>query len=390
MAKFRLPSRATDPPRPVPPSASGQAPGPFGWIPPRDRTAKQWEAHEKALALALAPPEDCDRGVYTSIEEATSPRDFAICVLDHILAGEGIVSAIKACLTPGPTPPPPPPPPPGPTPGKKGYLWWPYTYGQSRHRMGDDSEGEGCTGAAWAAAARYDGMWFEEETTEVEPWHDASGWMQMTQRDEYRWSSGPWAKEKYGALGLLHLVSQVVPIKDADDAAARIMEGYTLTHASDYGTQTIERAGNPPVMLAQWDSSWPHQMSCSDCWEHPTLGLIFDNDNTWGPGAHPAPLSGEDPGGFWIPGKDYTRICKSGEVFGFKGFAGLTGRAIRQALDSHGEDPKRYNLKALAKAALDEFYRRIWQVTGSCVGAGGGQALMHLYGLELRVGQTVA
>lgn len=375
------------------PTTAAKAPGPMGWIPPDQRTAKQWENHERCLMVALARPDeppDQEVTAYTSaegsdVDKANALADYARCVIASLLSGMPLRQALVSCLAPGPVPPPPVPPPvpPGPTPGKKGYLWWPYTYGQSRHRMGDDSEGEGCTGGAWAAAAKEDGIFFEEETPEVEPGQLSQGWYQMSSRDEYKWSAGPWAKAKYGTLAAAHIVREVVAVKDADDAMARIMAGYCLTHASDYGTSTIRQQGTPPVMLATWDGSWSHQMSCSDAWEHPTLGLIFDDDNQWGPDAHPAPTSGEDPGGFWIPAKDYTRICKSGEVFAFKGFQGLSVRQIRTLLDNAGVDAKRWNHKEVAQKALGEFYRRIKQTTGSCVGAGGGTMLTHLYGLEL-------
>lgn len=384
----------TPPPPPPAPKEEPKADEPkklFGWIPPADRSKKMWQCHDESLALALAPP-DCEEEPATSYTSAPADpqgvvTDLLACIVGKMFAGVPFFTALVSCLQgPGPMPPPGPTPPPEPTTAQT--LWWPFTYGQSRLRLGEEDEGEGSTGATWAAAIREDGIFGIDETEEEEEFHLQQGWMQCSERLEKKWSAGRWSLDKYGDLARHHPVTGVFTVRNSAEALDHLKNGRCLTLASNFGTRTIRKVGNPPIMLATWDDNWPHQMSCSDGWNHPDQGPVLDIDNNWGPGAHPPPVSGEDPGGFWMAGKDFDKVCRTGEVYAYSGFQGFRSTdvftAALQAMcpDMPGAG-ERYNLKAIAKKALGDLYHRIWQVTGSCVGAGGGTMLQHLMGAEL-------
>jgi hypothetical protein len=207
-------------------------------------------------------------------------------------------------------------------------LWWPYTYGQSRHRAGMRSEGEGSLGSTWAQAITQDGIFSVQEATGLPQFRDADGWLQLSKQEELKWSAGGWSKSQYGQLALKHPVGAYAQIKNSDEGKAAIVNGYPLTCASNFGTRGPRLTGDPAVNVAEWDDTWPHQMSVNECWDHPTLGLIFRIQNNWGPGAHPAPTQGEPPGGFYVLAKTFDRICQGREVYAFSKFKGFVVRAL--------------------------------------------------------------
>lgn len=102
------------------------------------------------------------------------------------------------------------------------------------------------------------------------------------------------------------------PIRSAAEARDAICNGYPLTVASDFGTRTIRAKDGKQV--ARWDDKWPHQM-CGNGYDGSGVEDYFYILNSWGAGAHPAPLGDEPPGGFWIDWLTMDRICKSGEVW---------------------------------------------------------------------------
>ncbi len=356
--------------------------GPFGWIPPAYRSRALWAAHEESLAIALAPPGD-DLGTGALLYASSgAPVPWNVTgAASQDADGRLNVQLILRAESPGPGPGPEPPPPPPPDTdrfplwrlaqsawgGSLQYVWqltgscvgaggnnaletlmgvevalgdlercipvwWPYAYGQSRLRCGMPREGEGSTGACWAAAIREDGCFAHEEAQGLPAFKQVQGWRQLTTRDEYRWSAGAWSKQEYGRLGLLHLVGQVTPIRTPDDWEREIRAGNPITLASMFGTRTIRPRGTPAVNIAEYDSQWPHQMYSDEVWRHPTLGRIFRIGNNWGPDAHPAPTQGEPAGGFYLTESTADRICREqgSEVFSYRGFSGFK-RAERVA-----------------------------------------------------------
>lgn len=210
-------------------------------------------------------------------------------------------------------------------------FWWLYTYGRSRYRSGMRGQGEGSTGSGWAEAIVQDGIFAsaEAEGQNLPAFEDdGDGWIQVPQYVEMEWSDGGrFGTEPWTSLGRVHPVGSATPVGSAEEAKAALANGYPLTLASMFGTNTIRPAGNPQVNLASWDGSWSHQMYCDEAWDHPSLGLIFRIGNNWGARAHPQPLGEEPPGGFYITARDMNVICRS-EVFAFSKFKGLKLREL--------------------------------------------------------------
>lgn len=212
----------------------------------------------------------------------------------------------------------------------KGHAWWPYTYGQSRRRAGMSGRGEGSFGSAWADAIVKDGIFSREEAAAenkaVPDYEYLDGWIRLPKSTEMEWSDGA-AKNAYVPLGRKHPVKSAARIRSSDEAKAALQNGYPITIACMFGTRTIRPVGTPAVQLAEWDDRWAHQQSCLGCWNHPSLGLIFYIMNNWGSSAHPAPLNGEPPGGYWIRASTFD-IMLQDEGFAFSGFNGFQVREL--------------------------------------------------------------
>lgn len=363
---------------------------PTGWIPPGERSSEVKQAHEEALRYVQPPPSSGGAAPAAALSSDQAERlraalarplgPFLLCVLGSIIAGKPLLSAILDCLGEPPVPPPVPPPAPdvkraalwklaqqaynGPLPynwqktgscvgagggnmlstligveiqaGEHEVIqapWWLYTYGQSRARLGLDSEGEGSTGAAWAAEIQEGGIFSLEEIPEVGNFTSEQGWRSVSSRTELAWSVGqPW-KDRYGARARLHPVKGVRHVASADQAGEELRNGRPITMASMFGSKTIRPRGNPVVNIAEYDDEWSHQMFIDEVWDHPTEGTLYRVGNNWGPSAHPAPKSGEPAGGFYITKATLERILREdSEVYAYDGFGGFQARPKVQHL----------------------------------------------------------
>lgn len=204
--------------------------------------------------------------------------------------------------------------------------WWPWTYGRGRVRAGLSGPGEGSFGSAQAEAAVQDGWFFRNELSGLPDFQKSENWLVLPKSVELEWSDGR-AKSQHGPLGAKHPVKTAARIRTSEEAKAALTNGYPLTIASMFGTRGARATGTPAVQLAEWDDRWAHQMSCQGCWDHPTLGLIFYILNQWGSSAHPAPLNGEPPGGFWVRASTLDMMLKD-EGFAFSGFEGYPAREL--------------------------------------------------------------
>lgn len=124
-----------------------------------------------------------------------------------------------------------------------------------------------------------------------------------------------------------HPVKTVSQVRNVNDLRDAVCNGYPVTIASDFGTRTIrERDGR---MVAKWDSSWMHQM-CIDGYDG-SLGPgreYFHVANSWGTNAHPQPIDGSPPGGFWITADDADRIVRQGDSFAVSLFTGFRAQDL--------------------------------------------------------------
>lgn len=208
-------------------------------------------------------------------------------------------------------------------------VWWLFTYGWSRTHSGMNSPGEGSTGEGWAKAATENGCFWAGEQG-LPQLSEREGWLQVSGATERQWSTARGFGPKWNELGRAHLFQSAARCRSADDCVAALANGYCLTQASNFGFSPMAPApsGDPPVRVASWNGSWAHQTYVDEYWEHPTHGELFRWGNNWGPGAHGNPVADEPPGGVYIKKATMDRICRTGEVFAFSGFAGFPARKI--------------------------------------------------------------
>jgi len=133
-------------------------------------------------------------------------------------------------------------------------------------------------------------------------------------------ASGPpeWAKEVAKA-NLVQSIAQVKSAKEAMDSIAGAHCPVTIA-SSWWGTTDIPVVNGRRV--ARRTTSWAHQQ-CLIAYDGSGPEPMFYCLNSWGPNAHPAPLQGEPPGGYWIRWRDVDRICSEGDSWAISSFEGF-------------------------------------------------------------------
>ena len=194
----------------------------------------------------------------------------------------------------------------------------PYIYGTSRVTVGvkhgSHFRGDGSVGAYAAEALR------------------DCGCLKATAKDCPPYS-GKLAKE-WGASGppdwaaneaKRYTVETIAQVKSAEEIRDAVCHGFPVTVASDWGTKSIRPQDGRNV--AKHDGMWPHQMCCiayDGSGSAPYWYLL----NSWGPNAHPQPLQGEPPGGFWVDRKSMNYIASQGDCWALSGFDGFPAEEL--------------------------------------------------------------
>lgn len=299
----------------------------FGWIPPSERTPEQqrihWRIRERMPAYA-APRKSKGKGRYAVWSFAKKLLGETLPLINQTTGscvgagGMNMLLMLICCeivngdlerYTP---------------------VWWPFTYGQSRRRGGMNGQGEGSFGSAWAEAIEKDGIFAREQADGLPEFEVRDGWLKLTRQTEMKWSDGRATIDKYGELGRKHPVKTVTPVKSTDEGRLLLEGGYPWTIASNFGTNDVRPRGNPAVNIGTWSANWPHQMSVSEVWDHPSEGTLFYIQNNWGSDAHPRPTQGEPPGGFYVTESTMSQIIRSrgSEVYAFSNFQGFPSRDL--------------------------------------------------------------
>jgi hypothetical protein len=207
--------------------------------------------------------------------------------------------------------------------GPPGYqlkpVYPPYIYGVSRvlvgRKHGSNFRGDGSIGAYAAEGVRDYGV-LRSDVKDCPPYSGAIARM---------WGDkGPpqWAIDE----AKQYLVKTIAQVKSAAEARDAICNGYPVTIASSWwGTTRIEvRDGR---RVATRNTSWAHQQ-CVIGYDGSGPNKYFYVLNSWGPNAHPAPMQGEPPGGYWIRYEDLDRICREGDSWAFSSFDGFPAETI--------------------------------------------------------------
>lgn len=210
-------------------------------------------------------------------------------------------------------------------------LWWPYTYGRSRFRMGDRGPGEGSTGETWGEAILEDGSIAIEEAGNVPAFTEERGWIKLSRATELSWSDGD-APQTLALMPVAkqHIVKTMAKANSHADVLAGLDNGYTATQASNFGFRQMVPTprGNPAVRMVSWDGSWSHQTYIDEYWNHPTEGLIFRWGNNWGPDAHGPALADEPDSSVYITAATLDKICQRGTVLILSPYNGYPARKV--------------------------------------------------------------
>jgi hypothetical protein len=297
----------------------------FGWIPLDDRTPEERERHEKIVSempdFRISGSTAYDRKRSRLIETWSNPtvaakigyvypgvRQTTGCCVGAG-GGNAIFSLIAAeVLRTGDY-------------EKITVPFWLLTYGRSRYRGGMRGRGEGSFGSAFAEAIRLDGV-IDAKETDLPRFENSNG-LSWGSNNEMTWSDGGAISQSWMDKAKVHLVKTTAACKSADDVREALMNWYPVTIASMWGCDSPRVQGTPGVLLGTRNTSWSHQMSIHDWWEHPSLGEIFWIQNQWGLNAHGKCPSGMPLGGMWTTKADVDWICKTGEVFAFSQFDGF-------------------------------------------------------------------
>lgn len=188
-----------------------------------------------------------------------------------------------------------------------------YLYGYSRVNIGKGRLGRsaGSVGA-WLAKGVQEGGVLALDEPGCPPY---SG--QLADEIGFKGPPQEWIDKAKGQL-----VRAVAPVQSAEQVRDAVVNGHTVTIASNFGTKTIRPQDGR--MVARWDDTWYHQM-CVLAYDGSAASgkKYFYVLNSWGATAHPAPMQNEPPGGFWVEWSDMDKIAKQGDSWAFSLFDGF-------------------------------------------------------------------
>lgn len=289
---------------------------PTGYIAPKDRTALQWDAHEKAEARMVRhhalPIPKLARGQAVRLFDAwRHPKVVAEVGLTFdrfrqftgscvgVGAGNALFSLICAqrLLADNPT---------------KAFIpFWPFSYGRSRFLIGDTTPGDGSFGSAMAETLVKEGV-LSADDPDVDKFTHKDG-LTIPEKREYFWSDGDEAHVTSQLPDARpHPVGAATPCKTADDIQAAILNGYPVTFAcnNNIADASIVGSGADACIVGRWNRFGPHQQSVHAFWEHPNLGPLFWAQNSWVGNVYQSDPAGGPTCGCWVKRADVTAALK--------------------------------------------------------------------------------
>jgi hypothetical protein len=195
------------------------------------------------------------------------------------------------------------------------YVYPPFLYGVARVQIGKGKvRGDGAVGAWVAQAARDYGVLLSTDP-------GVPAYSGAVARE---WGSkGP--PQAFVDIAKARRVKTIAPIRTATQCRDAICNGYPVTVASMFGTTDIrERDGR---MVARRNTQWAHQMCCIGYDGRGPVAYFYIL-NSWGEAAHPRPLQGEPPGGFWVTADDMQWITSTGDCWSFSDLDGFPAREL--------------------------------------------------------------
>lgn len=199
-------------------------------------------------------------------------------------------------------------------------VYPPFLYGVARVKIlrGSVGRGDGATGQSVAQAAREYGV-LPADDPRCKPYAGSIA------RDWGRNGPPAWAYEEAAQ----HKVKTVALVRTPDEAMDAICNGYGVTIASSWGSERM--APEDGRIVARRSTTWYHQM-CIDGYDGSTGKRWWHVQNSWGADAHPAPIDGSPPGGFWVGEDDLKFILSNNgdpDSWAFSDFDGFPARALQ-------------------------------------------------------------
>jgi hypothetical protein len=193
-----------------------------------------------------------------------------------------------------------------------------FMYGAARVWIGKRiyGPGDGCSGAALARSVNEIGVVAA----------NAPGVPRYNGTIARRWGDdGP--PESLREVAARHKVKTVAALTTVDQVRDAVCNGYGVTIASKWGTTNQSMRVLDGRVVAKRNGSWAHQMCIIGYDGSAASGRqYFYVLNSWGPDAHPAPLNGEPPGGFWIQPDDLKFILSMNDTWAFSVLDGFPAR----------------------------------------------------------------
>lgn len=196
----------------------------------------------------------------------------------------------------------------------------PYVYGASRVWIGKGKVGGGDGSiVAWAVQG------IEDDTIGILAWDDPDVPQYAGSVAKLWGARGPPAKFK--EVASTRVIKLASPVRSGKEARDAICNGYPVPFGAMFGSNTIKPKDGR--MVARWDTRWAHAM----------VMVAYDGSlgagkeylyvlNSWGEDAHPKPMQGEPPGGFWITLADADRICRDGDAWAISNLDGFVARNV--------------------------------------------------------------
>jgi len=210
--------------------------------------------------------------------------------------------------------------------------FWLYPYGKSRELLGDRSEGEGSLGSTFAQACKQFGVFGNHEPGLPQP--ENTDGLIWGERVEMKWSNGTAAPRQWVDLAKRFLVRTTTPLKSSAEARDAIRNGYPVTFACNNfmtpGQERVLGSGADSCSVGALSSRGGHQTSLQAVWDHPTLGLLFWNQNQWGNKAYIADPKTGRRDGCWMTAKDFDAAIRGldAEVFAFSQYDGYPAQTL--------------------------------------------------------------
>lgn len=191
----------------------------------------------------------------------------------------------------------------------------PYGYGTSRVFVGKRQLGRGAGSiGAWAAEASTGyGVYTVDQAK-------ADGFTYSGRlADKWGWEGPP---PKTVETGKKHRVNHISQVRSWEDVRDALAYGFPVTVASNVGFEGgyYDKDGK---RFLRPRGRWAHQMcliGMEDRIDHEKGAYCI---NSWGTDAHPKPIGGEPPGGFWIDWQTVQRMVSQGDSWAYADFDGF-------------------------------------------------------------------